>query len=85
MRARSSGWMTAQQAAVMLKTTSAEVCRLVSVGRLSGKKRKQPGRPGIAQWTISPASVAREVRRVARLAGESRRRKAGNVSKQFAR
>jgi hypothetical protein len=72
-----SGRITAQQAALLLNTTSAEVCRLVSIGRLHGKKQKQQGRPGTAQWTISPASVNKEVRRVAKMDAESLRRRNG--------
>ena len=77
MRVHPSGWITAQQAALLLNTTSSEVCRLISIGRLNGKKHKQPGRPGTAQWTISPASVDKEIRRVAKMDAESLRRKNG--------
>jgi len=69
-------WLTAQQVAVEMNTTSAEVCRLVNIGRLVGKKHKQPGRPGVAQWIINPTSVTREMRRMAKLAAESARRRA---------
>jgi hypothetical protein len=60
-----SNWLTAQQTAVVMNTTSAEVCRLLSLGRLSGSKEKQPGRPGNGQWLIDPKSIAKEKRRVA--------------------
>lgn len=58
-------WLTAQQTAVVMNTTSAEICRLLSLGRLSGSKQKQPGRPGNGQWLIDPKSVAKEKRRLA--------------------
>ncbi len=58
-------WLTAQQAAVEMDTTSAEVCRLLSLGRLSGSKEKQPGRPGNGQWLIDPKSITTEKRRLA--------------------
>jgi hypothetical protein len=59
-----------------MNTTSAEVCRLLSIGRLSGSKQKQSGRPGNGQWLIDPKSIAREKRRTAkRLADMARRRK----------
>jgi hypothetical protein len=58
-------WLTAQQTAVVMNTTSAEVCRLLSLGRLSGSKEKQPGRPGNGQWLIDPKSIAKEKRRLA--------------------
>jgi hypothetical protein len=61
-------WLTAQQTSVDLDTTSAEVCRLLSIGRLSGVKMKQPGRAGKAQWLVNPNSVAKERRRVAQAA-----------------
>jgi hypothetical protein len=56
-------WLTAQQAAVEMNTTSAEVCRLLSLGRLSGTKQKDPRRAGKAQWLVDPASIAEEKRR----------------------
>ena len=58
-------WLTAQQAAIEMDTTSAEVCRLLSLGRLSGSKEKQPGRPGNGQWLIDPKSITTEKRRLA--------------------
>jgi len=64
MPTRRSHWLTAQQTAVVMNTTSAEVCRLLSLGRLSGSKQKQPGRPGNGQWLIDPKSVAKEKRRL---------------------
>jgi hypothetical protein len=59
-----TNWLTAQQTAVVMNTTSAEVCRLLSLGRLSGSKQKQPGRPGNGQWLIDPKSIAKEKRRL---------------------
>jgi hypothetical protein len=63
MPERQDGWLTVQQAAVEMNTTSAEICRLLSLGRLSGHKRKQPGRPGNGQWLINPKSIVEERRR----------------------
>jgi hypothetical protein len=60
-----TNWLTAQQTAVEMNTTSAEICRLLSLGRLSGSKEKQPGRPGNGQWLIDPKSIAKEKRRLA--------------------
>jgi hypothetical protein len=54
MPERQDGWLTAQQAAVEMNTTRAEICPLLSLGRLSGHKRKQSGRPGKSQWLINP-------------------------------
>jgi hypothetical protein len=65
-------WLTAQQTSIDLDTTSAEVCRLLSIGRLSGVKLKQPGRAGKAQWLVNPTSVAKERRRVAQAAKKLR-------------
>jgi hypothetical protein len=59
-------WLTAQETAVLLDTTSADVCRLLSLGRLSGSKQKQPGRPGNGHWLIDPKSIAKEKRRTAK-------------------
>jgi hypothetical protein len=64
MPARQNRWLTAQQTAIEMNTTSAEVCRLISLGRLSGEKQKQPGRPGNGQWLIDPKSIAEEKSRV---------------------
>jgi hypothetical protein len=63
MPASQDRWLTAQQTAIELNTTSAEVCRLLSMGRLSGEKQKQPGRPGNGQWLIDPKSIALEKHR----------------------
>ena len=59
-----SNWLTAQQTAIAMNTTSAEICRLLSLGRLIGSKQKQPGRPGNGQWLIDPKSIAKEKRRL---------------------
>ena len=67
-------WLTAQQAAVVMNTTSAEVCRLLALGRLAGTKQKQPGRPGNGQWLIDPKSVVREKRRTAKRAASPAQR-----------
>jgi hypothetical protein len=63
MAARQRRWLTAQQTAVVMNITSAEVCRLLSLGRLSGLKQKQPGRPGNGQWLIDPKSITAEKHR----------------------
>jgi hypothetical protein len=63
MPASNQRWLTAQETAVLMDTTSAEVCRLLSIGRLSGSKQKQAKRPGKAQWLIDPRSIATEKRR----------------------
>lgn len=59
-------WLTAQEAAVILDSTSADICRLLKIGRLRGVKRKQPGRAGKAQWLVNPKSIEKEKRRSAR-------------------
>ena len=59
-------WLTAQQTAALLDSTSAEICRLLKLGRLTGVKRKQPGRAGKAQWLVNPKSIAREKSRIAK-------------------
>jgi hypothetical protein len=59
-------WLTAQETAVILDSTSADVCRLLKIGRLTGVKRKQPGRAGKAQWLVNPKSIAREKSRLAK-------------------
>jgi hypothetical protein len=59
-------WFTAQETAAMLDLTSAEVCTLLAIGRLTGAKVKQPGRAGKAQWLVDPRSVAKEKRRANR-------------------
>src|SRR5882724_11873350 len=43
-----------------------ENCRLLKVGRLSGVKKKQPGRAGKAQWLVNPKSIEREKQRLAK-------------------
>jgi len=75
MSARQDHWLTAQQTAVLMNTTSAEVCRLLSIGRLTGSKKKHPQRPGKAQWLIDPHSIAAEKRRSAKRLAAARRRK----------
>jgi hypothetical protein len=62
MGARQKRWISAQVAAGILDLTSAEVCRLLSIGRLSGVKQKTVGRPGKAQWLVNPHSIANEKR-----------------------
>ena len=64
---RHARWLTAQETAAMLHTTSADVCRLLKLGRLTGAKRKQPGRAGKAQWLVNPISIDREKRRIAKV------------------
>jgi hypothetical protein len=59
-----TNWLTAQQTAIAMNTTSAEICRLLSLGRLVGSKQKQPGRPGNGQWLIDPKSITKEKRRL---------------------
>ncbi len=76
MRRRQKNWLTVQRAAAIMDTTSAEVCPELSVGRLSGSKWKQPGRPGKAQWLVDPKSVTKEQRRATkRVTQIARRRK----------
>jgi hypothetical protein len=67
MLANHKRWLTAQQAALELDSTSDGICRLINSGRLSGSKEKQPGRPGKAQWLVSAASVRKEIRLRAKL------------------
>ena len=62
MNKRNGRWVSAQVAASILDTTSAEICRLLSIGRLSGSKIKQPGRAGKAQWLVNPKSIEKERR-----------------------
>ena len=59
-------WLTAQETAAILDSTSAEVCRLLKIGRLAGIKQKQPGRAGKAQWLVNPQSISQEKKRTAR-------------------
>jgi hypothetical protein len=66
MSNRQLHWLTAQETAALLNSTSADICRLLKVGRLSGVKRKQPGRAGKAQWLVNPKSIEAEKRRSAR-------------------
>jgi len=69
-------WLTVQQAAAVLDSTSAEMCRLLSVGRLSGSKQKDPQRAGKAQWLVNPTSIAKEAKlRKARQVASERKRK----------
>jgi hypothetical protein len=75
MGARHKRWMSAQLAAGILDLTSAEVCRLLSIGRLSGVKQKTAGRPGKAQWLVNPNSIAKEKRFRAKHEAMLRRRK----------
>jgi hypothetical protein len=63
MRARQKRWLTAQETAALLDSTSAEVCHLLSLGRLSGTKQKDPRRGGTAQWLVNPASISKEKKR----------------------
>jgi hypothetical protein len=67
MRERQNQWLTVQQTAALMDITSADVCRLLSLGRLSGSKKKQPRRPGKAQWLVDPHSITKERRRVAKI------------------
>ena len=60
MHAPFSCWLTAQETAAQLDTTSSEVCRLLGVGRLSGIKQKDPRRAGKSQWLVDPESVVKE-------------------------
>jgi hypothetical protein len=80
MPANHNHWLTAQQTAVELNATSAEICRLISIGRLTGSKEKQPGRPGKAQWLVSPASVRKEIRLRAKLRAAQKRRDKRSVA-----
>lgn len=59
-------WLTAQQTAALLDSTSAEICRLLKIGRLTGVKKKQPGRAGKAQWLVNPKSIEREKSRLSK-------------------
>jgi len=67
-------WPSSQLAASNLNITSAEVCRLISIGRLSGVKVKQPGRAGKAQWLVNPNSIKQEQRHQKDRAAELKRR-----------
>ena len=77
MGARRKPWPTAQLAAAALDITSAEVCRLLNLGRLAGTKQIVSGGIGKAQWFVDPKSIVREKRHRAKRAAllRSRRRK----------
>jgi hypothetical protein len=75
MSARNERWLTAQETATLMNTTSAEVCRLLSIGRLTGSKQKQLKRPGKAQWLVDPKSIAAEKCRNVGRAAKSRRKR----------
>ncbi len=74
MSGRYKGWPTSQIAASILNLTSAEVCRLISIGRLSGVKVKQLGRAGKAQWLVNPKSIKKEQRYQKARAAEIKRK-----------
>jgi hypothetical protein len=82
MPANHKRWLTAQQTALELNSTSAEICRLISIGRLSGSKEKQPGRPGKAQWLVSPASIRREILLRAKLRSTQKPRSKGAAARR---
>jgi hypothetical protein len=75
MRARNDRWLTAQETAADMNTTSSEICRLISIGRLSGTKQKDFRRTGKAQWLVDPKSIAKELRRNAKRWRPARRSK----------
>ena len=60
MHSNGNRWLTAQETAAQLDITSSDVCRLLSLGRLSGTKQKDPRRAGKSQWLIDPESVSNE-------------------------
>lgn len=66
-------WLSTRQAATDLDTTSAEICRLISIGRLTGVKIKQPGRAGKGQWLVDPRSVTKESHFVSRTGPKPKR------------
>lgn len=72
MRERRNHWLTVQQTAALMDITSADVCRLLSLGHVSCSKKKQPRRPGKAQWLVDPHSIAQERRRVAQRVAKTR-------------
>jgi len=75
-RARPDHWLSARVVtAGMLDSTSLEVCRLLSIGRLSGINSKPIGSLGKEQWLIDPNSIRNERRRRARYASTVQRRK----------
>ena len=63
MPARPTRWLTTQETAAIPDTTSAEVCRMLSLGRLSGTKEKDPLRGGTAQWLVNRRSIPKEKKR----------------------
>jgi hypothetical protein len=71
MHSNGTRWLTAQQTAIQLDTTSSEVCRLISLGRLSGTKQKDPvGPANRSGWlTRSPSSKKRNSARQSSCAG----------------
>jgi len=76
MHSNGNRWLTAQETAAQLDTTSSEVCRLLSLGRLSGTKQKDPRRAGKSQWLVDPESVLKEEElRKAKLVRRARRLK----------
>ena len=76
MHSNGNHWLTAQETAAQLDTTSSEVCRLLSLGRLSGTKEKDPRRAGKSQWLVDPESVLREEKlRKSKLVRRARRLK----------
>lgn len=81
MGASHKRWISAQLAAGILDLTSAEVCRLLSIGRLSGTKQKAAGRPGKAHWLVNPSSIAKEKRLRAKHEAALRRRKGAKGSR----
>jgi hypothetical protein len=84
MHANGNRWLTAQETAAHLDTTSSEVCRLLSIGRLSGTKQKDPRRAGKSQWLIDPESVIREEKhRKIKFKRGARRLKQVSVSGQY--
>jgi hypothetical protein len=63
MRARYHGWLTVQETAGVLDSTSGEICRLLKLGRLTGTKQKNFRRTGKAQWLVNPKSISKEEKR----------------------
>lgn len=81
MSVRYDRWLSAQEAAGILDTTSGEVCRLLALGRLSGKKLTEPGGPGTGRWRINPQSVEKERRHKAQRAARILARKLARLAK----
>jgi hypothetical protein len=76
-------WLTVQQVAAILDSTSAEMCRLLNLGRLKGSKQKDPARAGKAQWLVNPTSIVKEEKaRKARRVAVERKRKAAEKREQ---